>query len=68
MEVRDAYEAICDAITADGRKRIVSRRFEEQHFGSFAVSFYNGSEARCVLNDRGFVAVTKSLNGTGEAT
>ena len=68
MESREAYEAILAAIEADPSKRIVSRRFEEQHFGSFAVSFYTSSEARCVVNDRGLVFVTNDLDGAGEAT
>ena len=68
MQPRDAYEAICTAIEADPHKRIEDRRYDEQHFGSFAVSFKDRSGARCVVNDRGFVFATKGFDGTGEAT
>ncbi|WP_426265605.1 hypothetical protein [Sphingomonas sp. LHG3443-2] len=68
MEAKEAYEAIVADIEADPSKRILSRRFEEQAFGSFAVSFKSGSDARCVINDRGFVFVTDDVEGIGEAT
>ena len=68
MHSREAYEAICAAIEADPRKRILNRRYDEQRFGSFAVSFDHDTEARCIVNDRGFVFTTKGHDGTGEAT
>lgn len=67
MHSREAYEAICAAIDADPRKRIVNQRYDEQAFGSFAVSFDYGSEARCIVNDRGFVFSARGHDGTGDA-
>ena len=68
MLPNDAYDAICAAIEADPRKRIIDRRYDERHFGSFALSFEDGREARCIINDRGVVFATERLDGTGEAT
>ena len=67
MHPIEAYEAVCRAINADPRRRIVDSRYDEQNFGSFAVSFEEGSEARCVVNDRGYLFVARGLDGTGEA-
>jgi hypothetical protein len=67
MEPRETYDAVCGAIEANPRARLVAHRIDEQHFGSFSVSFEDGYETRCVVNDRGFVFITEDRSGTGEA-
>ena len=67
MQSREAYDAICAAITASPSKQIINLQFNEEHFGSFAIAFEDEREPKCIVNDRGFLIVTQRLDGTGEA-
>ena len=67
MEARSAYELVCEAVEAHPRRRLVNAFFDEEHFGSFLVSFEEDGEERCVVNDRGFLFLTADLNGSGDS-
>ncbi len=67
MDTQLAYAMIYAAVEGHSRRRLVDRRFDDQHFGNFFVAFVEDGHERCVVNDRGFVFVTGDLHGTGDA-
>jgi hypothetical protein len=67
MEAKRAYEMVCETVEAHPRRRLVDAFFDEERFGSFLVSFEEGGEERCVVNDRGFLFLSADLDGSGDS-
>jgi hypothetical protein len=67
MDTQVAYTMICLAVEQHPQRCLLSRSFDEQHFGNFFVSFTQDGEVRSVVNDKGFLYVTGDLEGKGEA-
>jgi hypothetical protein len=67
MKSREAFQVICRAVERGAARRIVEKFYDEQHFGSFVVSFEENGEPRSIVNDRGFVFLTHEFDGSGNS-
>jgi hypothetical protein len=66
MDSKEAYDAICSAIDSNAGKRLIKKAFLKQHFGDFLIAFEERSEARAIINERGFITVMTGADGDGE--